>query len=48
MSGLEKLQKNLGYEFKDTKLLAHALEHKSTHSGLNNERLEFWVMRCWI
>ena len=41
MSGLEKLQKNLGYEFKDTKLLAHALEHKSTHSGLNNERLEF-------
>lgn len=41
MNMLEKLQKNLGYKFNDIKLLEHALEHKSTNSGLNNERLEF-------
>ena len=40
-NNLDKLQKNLGYKFKDPSLLAHAMEHKSTHSGLNNERLEF-------
>ena len=41
MNMLEKLQKNLGYKFNDIKLLEHALEHKSTNSGLNNECLEF-------
>ena len=35
-----KLQKNIGYDFSDTKLLKRALTHRSV-SNNNNERLEF-------
>lgn len=37
----KKLEKLLGYEFKDKSLLKAALSHKSARSGVNNERLEF-------
>lgn len=37
---IEKLQKNIGYHFKDSQLLQTALTHKS-HSGAHNERIEF-------
>lgn len=38
---LGKLEKLLGYSFKDKSLLKAALSHKSARSGINNERLEF-------
>lgn len=38
---MEKLEKKLGYKFKNKSLLKEALTHKSARSGLNNERLEF-------
>lgn len=38
---LEKLEKKLGYGFKNQGLLKAALSHKSARSGVNNERLEF-------
>jgi len=37
----ENLQKSLGYQFKDEKLIAEALTHRSYSKGFNNERLEF-------
>jgi ribonuclease-3 len=37
----EELQKSLGYEFKNEKLLAEALTHRSYTKEFNNERLEF-------
>ncbi|MFQ6342230.1 ribonuclease III [Campylobacter sp. VTCC 70190] len=41
MKNLEKLQKDLAYEFKDKSLLIQALTHKSCKKSYNNERLEF-------
>ncbi|MDY0120830.1 MAG: ribonuclease III [Sulfurimonas sp.] len=38
---LEALQKTLGYEFQDKKLLIEALTHKSYKQPYDNERLEF-------
>ena len=38
---LKNLQKKIEYYFKDEKLLALALTHKSHKKGSNNERLEF-------
>jgi len=38
---LEKLQKRLGYQFKDQNLIIEALTHKSSKQPYNNERLEF-------
>jgi len=37
----EKLEKTLGYEFKNEKLLVEALTHKSFKQPYDNERLEF-------
>jgi len=37
----ENLQKSLGYQFKDEKLITEALTHRSYSKGFNNERLEF-------
>ena len=37
---LKILEKSIKYKFKDDKLLALAMTHRS-HSGMNNERLEF-------
>lgn len=39
-SQLERLQRRLGYTFKDQELMLLALTHRS-HGGQNNERLEF-------
>ncbi len=36
-----ELEKSLGYEFKDEKLLTEALTHRSYKKDVNNERLEF-------
>ena len=41
MQNLEKLQKKLGYKFKNQIHLKIALTHKSAKNGHNNERLEF-------
>ena len=38
---MQKLEKIIGYHFKDTSLLALALTHKSYRKDSNNERLEF-------
>ena len=38
---IELLEKSLGYEFKDKKLLIEALTHKSYKQSYDNERLEF-------
>jgi len=38
---IELLQKSLGYEFKDKKLITEALTHKSYKKPYDNERLEF-------
>ncbi len=38
---LDKLQKRLGYQFKDQNLIIEALTHKSSKQPYNNERLEF-------
>lgn len=37
---IDKINKNIGYQFKDTDLLIRALTHRSI-PGRNNERLEF-------
>ncbi len=37
----EKLQKSLGYQFKDEKLITEALTHRSYTKDFNNERLEY-------
>ncbi len=41
MGDLDKLQKCLGYRFKDKALILEALTHKSYRKAKNNERLEF-------
>ncbi len=41
MDRFDKLQKCLGYEFKDRSLILEALTHKSYKKAKNNERLEF-------
>jgi len=38
---IETLEQNLGYEFKDKKLIIEALAHKSYKQPYDNERLEF-------
>ncbi len=38
---IETLEKDLGYEFKDKKLIIEALTHKSYKQPYDNERLEF-------
>ncbi len=38
---MQKLEKIIGYHFKDTSLLILALTHKSYKKDFNNERLEF-------
>ncbi|NPA65512.1 MAG: ribonuclease III [Epsilonproteobacteria bacterium] len=38
---IEKLQQNLGYEFKNKDLIIEALTHKSHKQPYDNERLEF-------
>ena len=38
---IERLQKDLGYEFKDKNLIIEALTHKSYKQPYDNERLEF-------
>jgi len=38
---IETLEKNLGYEFQDKKLIIEALTHKSYKQPYDNERLEF-------
>ena len=38
---IETLEKKLGYEFKDKKLIIEALTHKSYKQPYDNERLEF-------
>ncbi len=37
----EQLQKSLGYQFKDEKLITEALTHRSYSRNFNNERLEY-------
>ncbi len=37
----EELQKSLGYQFKDEKLITEALTHRSYSKNINNERLEY-------
>jgi len=37
----ENLQKSLGYQFKDEKLITEALTHRSYSKNFNNERLEY-------
>jgi len=37
----EDLQKSLGYQFKDEKLITEALTHRSYTKDFNNERLEY-------
>jgi len=37
----EELQKSLGYQFKDKKLITEALTHRSYSKDFNNERLEY-------
>ena len=41
IKNIELLQKSLGYEFKDNKLITEALTHKSFKKPYDNERLEF-------
>lgn len=41
IKNLDKLEKSLGYEFKDKKLITEALTHKSFKKPYDNERLEF-------
>lgn len=38
---MESLEKSIGVEFKDKRLIAEALTHKSCKKPYNNERLEF-------
>ena len=41
LNNIELLEKSLGYEFKDKKLITEALTHKSFKKPYDNERLEF-------
>ena len=41
MKNLDELERNLGYKFKDERLLKEALTHKSCRKPYSNERLEF-------
>ena len=41
LTNIELLEKSLGYEFKDKKLITEALTHKSFKKPYDNERLEF-------
>jgi len=41
LKSLHVLEKSLGYEFKDKKLITEALTHKSFKKPYDNERLEF-------
>jgi len=41
IKNIEVLEKNLGYKFKDEKLIIEALTHKSHKQPYDNERLEF-------
>ena len=41
MKNLDELEQNLGYKFKDERLLKEALTHKSCRKPYSNERLEF-------
>jgi ribonuclease-3 len=41
IKNIEPLEKSLGYEFKDQKLITEALTHKSYKKSYDNERLEF-------
>ncbi len=41
MDMIKKLEKRIGYKFKDIELLTEALTHKSSKQNKNNERLEF-------
>ncbi|MFT5660890.1 MAG: ribonuclease-3 [Sulfurimonas sp.] len=41
LKNIEPLEKSLGYEFKDKKLITEALTHKSFKKPYDNERLEF-------
>ena len=41
LKNIEQLEKNLGYEFADKKLITEALTHKSFKKPYDNERLEF-------
>ena len=41
IKNIEKLEKTLGYKFKNEKLLIEALTHKSFKQSYDNERLEF-------
>jgi len=41
MQNIEKLEKSLGYQFKNKNLIIEALTHKSYKKAYNNERLEF-------
>ena len=41
IKNIEKLEKTLGYKFKNEKLLIEALTHKSFKQPYDNERLEF-------
>jgi len=38
---IEELEKSLGYQFKNRKLITEALTHRSYKKDMNNERLEF-------
>jgi len=38
---IKELEKSLGYQFKNEKLIAEALTHRSYKKDFNNERLEF-------
>jgi ribonuclease-3 len=39
--GIVELEKSLGYQFQDEKLITEALTHRSYKKEVNNERLEF-------
>jgi ribonuclease-3 len=41
MQQISELEKSLGYQFKNKKLITEALTHRSYKKDLNNERLEF-------
>jgi len=41
MNQIKELEKSLGYQFKNEKLITEALTHRSYKKDINNERLEF-------
>lgn len=44
MKQLDRLQRKIGYQFKQEGLLKQALTHRSA-AKVHNERLEFWGMQ---